>query len=116
MREIVANKNLVGKCGLYCGACKAYLKERCPGCAEAKNRGWCKVRSCCADHAWASCADCTDFSDAKECRKFHNFMSRFFGVIFRSDRPACIAAIKTMGRDAYAADMAAKKRHSIPRK
>lgn len=115
MREIVADKNLVGKCGLYCGACKAYTKEKCPGCAEAQNRGWCKVRSCCGDHAWASCAACADFSDPKECKKFNNIVSRFFGVIFRSDRPACIAAIKKMGYEKYAADMAGRRLQSIKR-
>ncbi|MBI5528441.1 MAG: DUF3795 domain-containing protein [Deltaproteobacteria bacterium] len=116
MRDIIADKNLVAKCGLYCGACRAYLKEKCPGCAEAKNRGWCKTRSCCAEHSLASCADCTDFADPKQCSRFYNFVSRFFGVVFRSDRPACVAAIKTLGYDAYAADMATKKRQSVPRK
>jgi len=33
MKEIIADEKLVAKCGLYCGACGAYLKGRCPGCA-----------------------------------------------------------------------------------
>jgi hypothetical protein len=32
MKAIVADAGLVAYCGLYCGACKAYLKEKYPGC------------------------------------------------------------------------------------
>ena len=32
MKEIKENVGLVAYCGLYCGACKAYLKEKCSGC------------------------------------------------------------------------------------
>lgn len=39
MRAIVSNPALIANCGLCCGACKAYLKEKCPGCAEATSRG-----------------------------------------------------------------------------
>jgi hypothetical protein len=28
MKEIVADSKLVAYCGLYCGACKSYLKEK----------------------------------------------------------------------------------------
>ena len=30
MREMVSNPDLAACCGLYCGACKSYLKGRCP--------------------------------------------------------------------------------------
>lgn len=43
MKQVVADPNLVAYCGLYCGACGAYLKERCPGChsnAKATPRRW----------------------------------------------------------------------------
>ncbi len=32
MRTIQEDVELVAHCGLYCGACKAYLKEKCDGC------------------------------------------------------------------------------------
>ena len=50
---------LVARCGLYCGACGSYLKGRCPGCRENVKATWCKVRACCGEHSYASCADCT---------------------------------------------------------
>jgi hypothetical protein len=115
MREITANAALVAKCGLYCGACKAYLKERCPGCAGATSRGWCPVRACCLERGYASCADCAEFPDPRQCRKFYSAMARLFSFVFRSDRPACIAAIKAAGYDGYAADMAKARRQSIKR-
>lgn len=116
MREIVVNPDLIAKCGLYCAACRAYLKERCPGCTENQKASWCKVRICCLDHGYKSCADCTEFRDVRECKKFNNFMSKLFAVIFRSDRPACIEAVRATGCEAFAADMAGKKLQSIKRK
>lgn len=115
MRELTANSAMIAKCGLYCGACKAYLKERCPGCAEATTRAWCPVRTCCLERNYQSCADCAEFPDPMQCRKFNSFMSKLFSIVFRSDRPACIAAIKSLGYDGYAADMTATKRQSIKR-
>ena len=43
MKEIVADPKLVAYCGLYCGACGAYLRGRCPGCIENYKATWCKV-------------------------------------------------------------------------
>ena len=43
----------------------------------------------------------TGYEDARRCRKFNNLVSRLFAVVFRSDRPACIARIKAVGREAY---------------
>ncbi len=41
MKEIVSDPKLVAYCGLYCGACKRYLQEKCPGwtfddCTQSK--------------------------------------------------------------------------------
>ena len=116
MRTIISDPTLIAKCGLYCGACKAYLKERCGGCTENTKASWCKVRACCIEHGYKSCADCTEFTDVTQCKKFNNFMSKLFAIIFRSDRTACIAAIRTVGYESYAADMAGKKLQSIKRK
>lgn len=106
MKTIAADKNLVAFCGLYCGACKAYLREKCPGCGENKKAGWCKVRACCLEHGFASCAECREFPDPLRCRMFNNFISKVFAVIFRSDRRACVMRIREIGPEAYAAEMA----------
>ena len=34
----------VAACGLYCGACRKFVKEQCPGCWENK-KGWDKSPS-----------------------------------------------------------------------
>ena len=115
MSEIKNDPALVAFCGLYCGACGKYKKGACSGCAGNEKATWCKVRSCCLEHEYKSCADCTEFSNAMDCKKLNNFMSKIFGFIFRSDRPACIAKIKEIGVEAYAAEMAEKGMQSIKR-
>ena len=115
MKEILADANLVACCGLYCGACRAYLRGRCGGCRENHKATWCKVRSCCSSNHFASCAECKDFQNPQECRKFNNLIAKIFGFIFRSDRAACVAQIRRLGLDGHAADMAAKGRHTIKR-
>jgi len=115
MKEIVSDPNLVAYCGLYCGACGAYLKGRCPGCHENSKAAWCKIRSCCREHGYASCANCEEFQDPQQCTKFNNFMSKVFAVIFRSDRAACIRQIRELGLQEHADRMAASKRQSIKR-
>lgn len=113
MKAIVSDPALVAYCGLYCGACKRYLKDKCPGCHENRKATWCKLRTCCMDNGYASCADCTEFEDPIACRKFDNFMSKIFSFIFRSDRKACIQQIRKMGVQGYADRMSALGAPSI---
>lgn len=113
MAEIQATTKLVAYCGLYCGACKAQLSGKCKGCHENSKATWCTVRACCIDKGIASCAECAEHDDPKDCRRFNNFMSRLFGLVFRSDRAACIAQIRRVGIDGHAAIMAEKKLHTI---
>lgn len=115
MKEIVSDTRLVAYCGLYCGSCRAYLKNRCPGCHENSQASWCKVRSCCIEHVFASCADCNKFSDPMGCGKFNNFVARIFGFVFRSDRAACIRQIRKVEIRGHADDMATRKRQTIKR-
>lgn len=115
MRDVTVNSELVACCGLYCGACSRYLKEKCPGCRENAGAGWCKVRSCCSERSLSSCADCAEFADPRQCRKFNNVISRLFAFIFHSDRPACIDFIRREGRETYAAMMAELKQQAIKR-
>ena len=114
MKDIPNSPDLVAHCGLYCGACGAYLRGRCPGCQKNESATWCKVRACCREHGRRTCAACIEVENPKQCGKFHNFFSRVFGFIFRSDRAACIRQVKYIGIPAHAADMAGRKRQSIP--
>lgn len=115
MKEIGADVNLVAYCGLYCGACRAFLRERCPGCHENSRASWCGVRSCCIEREFASCADCKEFADVKDCANFNNFMAKIFGFLFRSDRAACIRQIAEIGPVRHAENMAENRRQTIKR-
>ena len=114
-KEIVADENLIAFCGLYCGACGSYLKGRCPGCMKNEKATWCKTRKCNMENQYRSCADCKLVGDANDCKKFHNIFSKIFGLLFRSDRKACVELIKKSGYPAYAEEMASKKLQLIKR-
>jgi len=113
MRDVTTNPALVAYCGLYCGACRRFLRKRCPGCKENQKATWCKVRSCCISNQYASCADCQQFVDPNDCKMFNNWISKIFGLVFRSDRAACIRQIREIGVKEHAADMAGKRLQSI---
>jgi len=112
---IRADAELVASCGLYCGACRSYLSGRCRGCHENARATWCKVRSCCIEQHVTTCAECAAFDDPRRCGKFNNVVARLFGLLFRSDRAACIAQIKRLGLGGHAAAMAEARRQSIRR-
>ncbi|HWR72061.1 MAG TPA: DUF3795 domain-containing protein [Nitrospirota bacterium] len=113
MKEIVADTGLVAYCGLYCGACRSYLRDRCRGCHENEKATWCKVRVCCLEQGYSSCAECTAFADPALCGKFNNFISKVVGFILRSDRRACILQIRERGLKGHGEDMALNKRQTI---
>ena len=114
-KEIEVDKSLIAFCGLYCGACRSYLKGKCPGCKDNVKASWCKIRQCCIENKLQSCADCTTI-ELMECKEYNNFISKAFGYIFNSDRSACINRIKEIGYDDFAAEMANSGRQTIKRK
>jgi len=116
MKDIVADAGLVAKCGLYCGACNRFLKEKCPGCEGNVKASWCKVRSCVMEHGYGSCADCEEFADPADCAKFDNWMARAFGWVFNSNRRACVMKIRELGPKGFAEQMAGLGKQSLPRK
>ena len=116
MKKIVTDKKLIAYCGLYCGACRAYLKEKCKGCADNIKATWCGIRTCNIENKTLSCAECKKFQTANDCKKFNNFISKIFGFIFKSDRNACINKIKEIGYEKFAAEMAEKELHAIKKK
>ena len=115
MQEIEVNPELVAKCGLYCGACRSYRSGKCPGCRNNAKATWCKVRTCCAEHDYSSCAQCKEYADPKDCKNFNNFIAKIFAVVFRSDRGACIEQIKRVGIAGHAQAMAESKSQTIKR-
>jgi len=116
MKEVSVDGNLVSFCGLYCGACRSYLKGRCPGCRENIKAGWCPQRKCCAEHAYATCADCKEFVDAKDCKHFNSFIAKTMSLLFNSNRPAGVRKIRELGPEGFAAYMAERKVMKLPRR
>jgi hypothetical protein len=115
MKTTENNMRLIAKCGLYCGSCGKYTSGKCPGCAENSKATWCKIRSCNLENGYNSCADCKEFANPMDCKKFNNFVSKFFAFVFKSDRPACIAMIKEKGYDNFAAYMSENGWQTIKR-
>jgi hypothetical protein len=116
MKSVTVDKELVAYCGLYCGACGAYLKGRCPGCHQNVKAGWCKIRACCVEHHYSTCAECSEFLDPNDCRKFNNLIAKVFGLVFNSNRQACVLKIRELGLEGYATLMTDKRRQSLPRR
>ena len=67
----------------------------------------------CEENQYQTCADCEEYDNPRECRKFSNLMSKLFALIFRSDRGACIDNISELGIQNYADKMTALKQQSI---
>jgi hypothetical protein len=113
----LANKNLVGRCGLYCGACEIYRahkdggdyrqrmanffkcppeKVRCEGCQILTPECWgndCKIVRCLNAKGFRFCHECPDYEE-HSCEKFEKFSEEYLkedGVDLRAN----LAKIKT---------------------
>ena len=114
MKPIVPDTQSIAACGLYCGACRKFLTERCPGCKRNEKATWCKIRSCCQGNKFNTCAECPH--DVKECKAFSNWIGNVFAFLFNSDRAACIRYIKEHGEQAFAEEMTQRKCQTIKRR
>lgn len=106
----------VAACGLYCGACRKFKRGKCTGCLTNEKASWCEIRTCCIEHGYASCADCTEFTDLKQCRKFNNVIGKIMGVVLNSNRFACIYRIREVGHEVFALEMEENGQQTIRRK
>ena len=102
--------NLIAACGLYCKECKKYLEEKCDGCNQNKAADkWCKIKTCCKQNGYKSCADCEKEDNIMKCKKFNNIFSKIFKILFNSDRKYCIDLIKKSGYKEFAEKMSELK-------
>lgn len=106
------NIALIAACGLYCGACRKFVKGKCSGCLKNEKAGWCKIRQCCLEHQYASCADCTLVA-LDNCKKFNNMIGKIFSILFKSDRGACIRKLRAEGYEAFAKEMHKNRQQTI---
>jgi len=96
----VAETDLVGRCGLYCGACNIYRaykddgehlnklaehfrcppeKVRCEGCEALTVDCWgndCKIVQCLNVKGFNFCYECPQFDD-KSCEKYEDLAERY---------------------------------------
>lgn len=114
MKPIISDLRLIARCGLYCGACRKYLQDKCPGCRLNEKALWCGIRKCVQEKNIDTCANCQ--MEVNDCKTYSNFMAKVFAFIFRSDRPACIRFIREHGEQAYADEMTNRKCQTIKRK
>jgi hypothetical protein len=106
--------NLISYCGFYCGACPKYLKNECSGCKGDNSKcaiGYkaCKVRPCCIENGYNTCADCTNYTSVKDCKIYNPFMIRFGQFITRTNRRKGIEMIKEKGATEFVKFMSEKK-------
>ena len=113
MNDIILDSGPVAYCGLFCGACGSFKKGKCSGCRETTGAGWCRIRICCADNDYRTCADCAEYEDPMDCKKFNNVFSKVVSFFTRSDRGACIKRIKQIGVDGYIDEMSKLGQQSI---
>ena len=103
------NNVIVACCGLVCTGCGAYKKNKCSGCFE--ERPWnkaCKVEKCVQDNFYTTCADCTEFENLNDCKKLNNIISKFFGLINKTNRLDNLRIIKNIGLDEFKKQCMAK--------
>jgi hypothetical protein len=110
MKEVVADKNMIAFCGLYCGACGSYLKGKCLGCQKNAKATWCAVRKCNLEHKYASCADCTIVASPADCKMLNNMVAKMFALFLGSNRNGAIEMIKRAGYEGFAKEMTGQKR------
>jgi len=102
-KQIDKDEKLIAYCGLYCGACPTYIKGKCEGCRGDSSKcavlyKQCKVRPCCADNGFFTCADCTIYASTKECKKYNPLLLKIASWVESSDRSKAIEMIKAKGR------------------
>ncbi|HEY5591742.1 MAG TPA: DUF3795 domain-containing protein [Paludibacter sp.] len=97
---------LISYCGFYCGACPKYIKKECLGCKGDSSEcaiGFraCKVRPCCIENGYSSCAECEKFDSVKECQIYNPILVRFGQFITRTSRRKGIEMIKEKGAESF---------------
>ena len=101
-KQIDKNENLIGYCGIYCGACLSFKSGKCDGCRVISPKSAvvykaCKVKPCCVENGFFTCADCTIYASVKECKKYNPLLLKIASWVESSDRSKAIEMIKEKG-------------------
>jgi hypothetical protein len=108
-----ANEQLIAYCGLYCGACPSFTSGKCDGCRSDSAKSAvkykkCPVKPCCAENGLFTCADCTECTSVKECKKYNPLLLRIVSRLEGSDRSKAVEMIKAKGQVEFLAFMESK--------
>jgi hypothetical protein len=112
-KQVNKDENLIAYCGLYCGACPSFISGKCDGCRTNSAKSAvvykaCKVKPCCVENEFFSCADCTICTSTKECKKYNPLLLKIASWVESSDRSKAVEMIKTNGRAEFVAFMTEK--------
>lgn len=129
----MAETQLVGRCGLYCGACTVYRaykdngefqtrvaaffkcspeKVKCEGCQALTSECWgngCEIVKCTTARGFSYCFECPQFHDVR-CDKFEDLAKRYMKD--NVDVRANLSRIKTGQVKGWLED--SKKRFKCP--
>ena len=99
----MSSRNLIGKCGLYCGACSIYRAQRdsdewrnriaeksncsskevrCNGCGDLTSACWgkgCKIVVCTQAKGFNFCYECPEY-ESKSCSKYESLSERYLNI------------------------------------
>jgi hypothetical protein len=108
--QIIGNEQLISYCGLYCKACPAFTSGKCDGCRVNSEKSAvyyrkCKVKPCCIENGFFTCADCTKYTSTKDCKKYNPLLLKIAAWVESSDRSKAIEMIKAKGRAEFLAYM-----------
>ena len=111
--DLQLDANMISYCGFYCGACPKFTKGQCEGCRGDNPKcavGYkeCKVRPCCIENEYNTCADCDKYTSLKDCEIYNPFMIKFGQFITRTNRRKGIEMIKEKGEIEFVKFMADK--------
>ncbi len=104
------NLKLISYCGFYCGACPTFKKGKCEGCKGDSPKcaiGYkaCKVRPCCLENEYNTCADCTHFESVKDCKTYNPFLIKLGQFLTKTNRRKGLEMIKEKGTESFLAFM-----------
>lgn len=104
------DERLIGYCGIYCKKCTEFISGKCDGCRVDSEKTAviyrkCRVKPCCAENAFFTCADCTIYTSTKDCKKYNPLLLKISSWIGSVNRSKCIEMIKTEGRAEFLAFM-----------
>ena len=104
--QMTDNEQFIGYCGIYCKKCPSFTSGKCNGCrVDSAKYKKCKVKPCCVENEFFTCADCTIYASTKECKKYNPLLLKIASRIESSDRSKAIEMIKAKGRAEFVAFM-----------